>query len=192
MATTSLSKNNILMIITVLGGIITVLGGFLSKSLTFAGIMFAVTLFMALIFFFLYQPPAGQACDPDTPDSNVHTWVTSEFGVCQASTCYDKYYIEKDKLGVQRCVIPTAIPTGWTQSALSNVISDTTSNLISTSTTIDNLAACGYDCDDTDGCNVAAFSKAGCSLYTMTPIIDATKPTDTSNPVTMILRPKKS
>ena len=186
-----LSKTNILRLIAGIGGAVTIIGGLASQSATFAGIMFTVTIFLTLIFYFLYQPPAGQACDPDTPDSNVHTWVTNEYGACQASTCYDKYYLQKDKLGVQRCVIPTAIPSGWTQSALSNVIADTTSNLISTSTVAD-VFACGYDCDETDGCDIAAFSKGGsCALYTMSPIIDATKPTDTTNPVTMIARPKK-
>lgn len=183
------SKRNMTIAILACGIILAILFGLVFQNSTTFVLGSFGALFVATLFYFLYQPPSGQDCDPDTPDSNVVTWVTNEIGTCQASTCVDGYYIVKDKYGIQQCQVPTSIPPNWTTTALSNVIADSTSNLISASSTINTQAACGYACDDTDGCNFAAFSSTGCSLFTMTPLLGG--PVSDKSPVTLIVRPKK-
>ena len=188
----ALSKLEIMGIVAGVGTFLAMIAG-IARGFLPGVVIEILTLFGCLIFYFLYQPPAGQACEPDKADSNVATWVTNAYGACEASTCASGYYIVPDKFGIQRCIVPTDLPPRWSNATTSNVVADTTSNLISTFKTIDTMAECGYECFDTDGCNVAAYDPTAklCSLFTAAPLTDKTKPTPTP-PTMLITRPGKT
>jgi len=160
-----ITKNDILIIVAVVGSILSLLVGLIG-GLEPSIVLVILTVSVVAGVFFFYENPGGEDCTPKKTDPNAVTYVTNKIGLCVPSTCNPDYYVISDK-----CQKPTSLPTSDWTSTTSNGY---TSNIIATFNNLSSNESCAYECLDTKGCNVASFSLKPnvCTLYTQSDTSD--------------------